>query len=361
MIRRTVLRRRLLSAVAVLVVLGTVACGSTEPAGCRTDLSADSLGVATGSGLDTLGDADLDRYFGAAADSGAAWVRFDFDWSILEPRRGEFDWSGTDRVVDAARAHGLQILGLLTHTPEWARAGDADDTHGRPADPDEFGRFGADVAQRYRDRISHWEIWNEPNLAVFFGPQPDPVAYAALLESASSRIRAAVPGAVIVSGGLSPATDNGTDIAPTTFLSELYELGVAESFDVVGMHPYSYPALPSDASTKSWNSFYRMRDMHDIMIGHGDDGKPMWATEFGSPTGTGTDAVDAERQAEILRDGITEQRRLGFVDKLFVYSLVDRGTDESDREQNFGVIDHALAPKPAWHVMRTAATTSGCI
>jgi len=354
-------RREFVGLVAVLVATLTVACGSTEAAACRTDLTAESLGVATGSGLDTLVDADLDRYFAATADSGATWVRFDFDWSVIEPRRGEFDWSGTDRVVDAARAHGLEILGLLTHTPEWARAADASDTHGRPADPGEFGRFSADVAQRYRDRISHWEIWNEPNLAVFFGPQPDPVAYAALLESASSRIREAVPGAVIVSGGLSPATDNGTDIAPTTFLSDLYELGAAPSFDVVGMHPYSYPALPSDASTKSWNSFYRMRDMREIMIGHGDEGKPVWATEFGSPTGSGVDAVNDERQAEILSDGITEQRRLGFVDKLFVYSLVDRGTDESDREQNFGIIDHSLDPKPAWHVMRTAAGTSGCI
>lgn len=354
------MRRELRGLAAMLVVMGTVACGSTEPAMCRTDLTADSLGVATGSGLDTLSDADLDRYFATTAESGATWVRFDFDWSIIEPVRGEFDWSGTDRVVDAAHAHGLEILGLLTHTPEWARAADASDSHGRPADPAEFGRFTGDAAQRYRDRISHWEIWNEPNLAVFFGPQPDPVAYAALLESASNRIREVVPGAVIVSGGLSPATDNGTDIAPTTFLSELYELGGAASFDVVGMHPYSYPALPSDVSTKDWNSFYRMRDMRDIMIGHGDDGTPVWATEFGSPTGTGIDAVDADRQADILRDGITEQRRFDFVDRLFVYSLVDRGTDESDREQNFGIIDHTLDPKPAWQVMRTAATTPGC-
>lgn len=355
------MRRTAIRVVLALVTVGAVACGTAEPAPCRTDSAGESLGIATGSGLDTLEDADLDRYFATAARSGAEWVRFDLDWAIVEPRRGRFEWDGTDRVVDAARAHGLQILGLLTHTPQWARSGEADDTHGQPDDPEEFGRFARDAAERYGDRISHWEIWNEPNLTAFFRPQPDVAAYAALLRSAARQIEEVSPDAVIVSGGLSPATDNGSDISPTTFLDRLYDLGVSDSFDVVGMHPYSYPALPSDASTRHWNSFYRMRDMRDIMVDHGDGDKSVWATEFGSPTGTGTDAVDPDRQAEILRDGITEQRRLGFVDKLFVYSLVDRGSDESDREQNFGVVAHDLSPKPAWDIMRTAATTPGCL
>ena len=238
---------------------------------------------------------------------------------------------------------------------------DPGDPHGMPADPGEFGRFAGDVADRYSDSVTHWEIWNEPNLTAFFTPQPDVGAYADLLVAASDAIRNVDPGTVVITGGLSPGTDNGSDIAPTTFLTELYDEGVSPAFDVVGMHPYSYPALPSDASTSDWNSFYRMREMRTVMVERGDSDKPIWATEFGAPTGTDADAVGPTEQADILRDGITEQRALGFVDKLFVYSLFDRGTEVADREQNFGVLAHDGALKPAWDVLRTAAVTPGCL
>ena len=97
------------------------------------------------------------------------------------------------------------------------------------------------------------------------------------------------------------------------------------------MHPYTYPALPSDPLTRNWNSFYRMRPMHDTMVANGDSTKSIWATEFGAPTGTGLDAVTESMQAEILRDGFNEARSLGFVQKVFVYSLQDRGSDPGDR------------------------------
>ena len=52
-------------------------------------------------------------------------------------------------------------------------------------------------------------------------------------------------------------------------------------------------------------------------------------------------------QAEILRDGFNEARSLGFVQKVFVYSLQDRGSDPGDREQNFGLLNLDFEPKPA--------------
>lgn len=351
-------------AVLALVCVFALSCTQNSDAyDCRTDLTGNSLGISTGSGLNTLDDTDLDSYFATVAESGSEWVRFDFDWSHIEPQRGRFRWETNDRLVRAANEHGLRILGLITHTPEWSRSALApsDDEHGMPSDPEEFGRFAGDVARRYNQVVTHWEIWNEPNLTAFFLPRPDVDTYAQMLVSATQHIGNADPAATVVSGGLAPATNNGSDIEPGTFLTGLYELGVSSSFDVVGMHPYSYPALPSDSSTSRWNSFYRLRDLREIMVDNGDVDKAVWATEFGSPTGTGEGAVDPDTQAEILRDAVTEQRALGFVEKLFVYSLVDRGTDLSDREQNFGIIEHDRSPKPAWDVLHTATITPGCL
>ena len=102
-------------------------------------------------------------------------------------------------------------------------------------------------------------------------------------------------------------------------------------------------------------------NLHAVMADHDDGDTRIWATEFGAPTGSGEDSVSPDEQAEILRDGINEQRRLPFVDKLFVYSLVDRGNAAADREQNFGIVDHDFDPKPAMAVVQRAASTPGCI
>lgn len=71
---------------------------------------------------------------------------------------------------------------------------------------------------------------------------------------------------MILNGGLAPAVDDGTNIAPTTYVQKLVQRGTQQYFDALSVHPYSGQALPSDASTQSWNTFYRMWFMRDTMV-----------------------------------------------------------------------------------------------
>lgn len=356
---------RLSVAAIVLVGIGIVVHSSVPALGqpCATAPPTDNTGIALGSGYTALDQSEMEKVVEDIRASGVNWVRFDFDWSYIESTQGSFDWSGTDRLVETATDAGLEVLGLITYTPEWARDPSVaeSDSHTRPEDPNTFANFAGLAAERYANSVTSWEIWNEPNLRAFYNPAPDVTSYAELLTVASTSIRESQPNATVVSGGLSPATDNGTDISPTTFLTDLYEAGAGPQFDVVGMHPYSFPALPSDSLTQSWNAFYRMRLMRDTMIENGDETKSIWATEFGSPTGDSPDAVTDAVQADILQDGLNEARELGFVAKVFVYSLQDRGSDTSDREQNFGLLDVNSNPKPAMDVLLAANETGGCI
>ena len=59
-----------------------------------------------------------------------------------------------------------------------------------PAGPD----FCAAVAERYQERISAYQIWNEPNLSREWGDnRPDPAGYVDLLAACSGAIREARP------------------------------------------------------------------------------------------------------------------------------------------------------------------------
>ena len=313
----------------------------------------DSVGFSLG--LASLADTDeeLARDLDAIVAAGARWLRVDVDWSAVEAVEGEPDWSWLDRVVDYAGERGLRVLGLVAYTPEWARPPDTTDKV-PPDDPGTFARFAATVAGRYAGRVSAWEIWNEPNSHTFWAPRPDPVAYARLLTAATAAIRAvAPPGTTIVTGGLAPAVDapNGSEVAPDTFLREM--LAHTDAFDAVGAHPYCFPALPTDASTSTWNSFYRLPLLRRALTDAKLD-RPVWITEFGAPTGGGRGAVSDELQTEIVLDGLRRATELGWVDRVFLFTHRDSPGRDTDVEAHFGLLRLDGSPKPAYDALAAA-------
>lgn len=365
LVRRTSLT---LAALALIVPLslGTAsAAGTTSPAvspasQATTVIQSDKIGMNGGGPLLWEPPAELAKDLDAARAAGAGWIRLDIDWSqIQDGGPWSFDWSNADRVVNAARAHGLQVLGLTTYSPRWAQDASvpAGETHGRPASPNTFATFAGQAAAHFAGRITTWEIWNEPNLATFFSPRVDVPFYTAMLRASYAAIHAAVPDATVLSGGLAPATDtyNLSSVSPVTFLNQMYANGAANTMDGVAVHPYSYPALPSDPATANWNTFYRLRIMHDTMVAHGDGAKKMWLTEFGAPTGPGGNAVSEQRQADIISDGLAQARALSYAGPVFVYNIRDFATGSSDTEDNFGLLHTDRSVKAAYTVVQQAA------
>jgi polysaccharide biosynthesis protein PslG len=51
------------------------------------------------------------------AATGARYLRIDVDWSAIEQQPRVRDWSVVDRIVDGARACGLDVIGVLAYTP----------------------------------------------------------------------------------------------------------------------------------------------------------------------------------------------------------------------------------------------------
>ncbi len=311
--------------------------------------AAPRIGSSPGATLGALSDADLDRELSLARDAGMFSIRVDIDWSMIESVRGRFDWANTDRVLNAIVSHGMCPLGIIGYTPQWARVPEArGDSHSRPANPDTFATFAKTVVQRYRDRTNLWEVWNEPNIVGFFKPKPDVAAYSELLRAAHRVIKQMQPDSTVLSGGLAPAVNDGTNIDPTTYLSEMYRLGANQYFDAFNLHPYTYPALPNDPSTSDWNTAMKLWPMRDIMIAGGDSAKQIWLTEFGAPTGTAPNAVTEEVQADTV--GIIMDAVLGnsWIGPAYVYSLRDAGSNAADPEQNFGLLRRDFSPKLAY-------------
>jgi polysaccharide biosynthesis protein PslG len=324
------------------------------PEACKATAANGQVGFALGARPIQMRDADLNRELAEAKAAGARLIRFDVDWSQVEPERGQRDWTNPDRIVKAIVRHGMCPHAVVAYTPLWAAdPGDRPtDTHFRPMEPRAFAEFAKDAALRYRGDVAIWEVWNEPNSKDFYKPRPDTSDYAALLRETYRAIKAVSPDLFVISGGLAPATDDGLAIAPLSFVGALYRAGANLYFDALGMHPYSYPALPDAANTGRWNAAQQLWPMHDIMVSGGDAATRIWLTEIGAPTGTSPVAVSDAVQAQTIQTVLMATRDVDWLGPVYVYTLRDSGTDLADPEQNFGVLRTDFTHKPAYGVIQ---------
>src|SRR5207237_989190 len=180
---------------------GTVAGGAAKP----RPRPANRFGIAAGGALHHLSRRDLARTLDGVRALGATWIRVDVNWAVIQERgRRSYRWGSFDRVVRAARARGLNVLAAILYTPRWARpSGGSGVTP--PANLDDYAAFARSTARHYRRiGVAAYEIWNEPNIADFWAPGPDPARYVQMLRLAYPAIKAGDPSATVVSAGLSP-------------------------------------------------------------------------------------------------------------------------------------------------------------
>lgn len=338
-------------------------------------LTAKSYGIAAGSSLTALDDQTLNARFQALSDLGVQWVRYDFDWSLVQPNRNSsYSWSQYDKLVATSNKYHIQVLGILDYTPPWARRAGCDSSQCAPADADQFAAFAAAAAQRYKPRGVHaWEIWNEPNSKDFWKPTADPLAYDALLKKASVAIKLRDSSAYVLTGGLSPQDTNGSSYTPVDFLTAIYRDGARAYLDGVADHPYTFPLSPVSTAGHAWNQMTATSlSLRAVMQANGDAQKKIWITEFGSPTGgpgaLSTQAqpnldqhpykVDEALQAKILSDAIGLYTGYDWAGPFFVYSLQDAGTSQSTNENFFGLLRNDGTPKPAYDIYQQAARSS---
>jgi hypothetical protein len=306
------------------------------------------MGIALGGTWQALTQTVVDSRFDAMQAAGVRAVRFDISWRTARPTEGgAYVWTAFDRLVTAAVSRGMKVLAILDNAPDWAAAA----TGGwyPPDTPSEFAQFCADAAARYSPQGVHWyEIWNEPNIIGFWKSSPNVVAYANLLKAAYPAIKAVDSQAVVISGGLSPAVDDATHIAPNTFLAGLYSNGCKDYMDAVGWHPYSSGNMPSQYAT--WSGWSQMSETptnaRAIMTANGDSAKRIWGTEIGKATGgTGGSVVTEDVQAASLTEAYALGASYDWLGPIFWYSWVL--TESGSYDQFYGFFRSDGSEKPA--------------
>jgi polysaccharide biosynthesis protein PslG len=324
--------------------------------------SGDYFGFSWGSMyLQNESDATLTQDLNTMQAAGAHWLRMNINWSVIQQAGPtSYNWAPFDRVVQAARARGFNVLGEIAYTPPWALPAGVTDSHHPPANVSDYANFASAAATHFSAMGVHaYEVWNEPNVSVFWQPAPDPAAYVSLLKAAYPAIHSADPQATVVTGGMAPSGgSNGIDLPPVTFLTSIYADGAKGYFDAVGHHPYCWPALPGDA--QGWSAWYQMYgtspSLRSVMEANGDGDKKIWGTEFGAPTnGPAGSYVDEATQALMITTAYQLWTTYSWAGPLFTYTSRDYGTSTSTRENFFGLLHNDFTAKPSYAAYQAAA------
>jgi hypothetical protein len=231
----------------------------------------------------------IQRTLQMVREMGAPWIVEFFPWAYIEPSRGSFGWDHADQVIDHAHAQGLTVIARLGLVPAWARPDPlVKQTTFNYLDADHYADLGDFVfafVDRYKDRVHHVIIWNEPNLSFEWGMRPvNAQGYVDLLKIAYRRAKEADPNVIVLAGALAPTLEpigSPAGLNDLTYLQQMYDAGAKGYFDALAAHAYGLQSPMTEGPDPKLVNFRRVELLRDIMIANGDAAKPVYITEAG--------------------------------------------------------------------------------
>jgi hypothetical protein len=284
------------------------------------------------------------RALDAARDAGFSWVRMDLFWSDIETKRGVYNFSNFDKLLAALEARGMKPLFVLDFSnllhSDCARCADWF-TYGPQSSSTvkAFGDYAEAAAKHFAGHGVRYEVWNEPNQPVFWGPGPNANQYGALAKEVIARVHSGDTNASITAtGGLA-----GFDFQ---FLRGVLSSGGAQGADAIAVHPYRSNG-PESATDE-------MAHLKSIVAGAFPSMMPaLWETEWGySSSWFGGNPAAWTAQASLVVREMLAAKAMGFPFTIY-YDIRDDGTDPANSEHNFGLLANDYSDKPAISALRT--------
>ena len=357
---------RLLTVVLAALCLAPAAQLATQGMAAAEYSSNPAFGVQFHGMWSSYNDTQRDQILSELHSAGVQWLRLDLGWAMLQPTGpGSYDmgWGVpfTDSVINRIHADGFHLLVTFWRTPAWANGGAGETA--LPTNPSDYANALQWAAARYAGKVDAWEIWNEPNMT-YSMTGADPSRYAALLRAAYPAAHAGDPATQVVFGG--PSEND------VPWIQKAYAAGIHGSFDVMATHPYMGPsnAPPETPDDGSIYKLTHVSAVHDLMTANGDGDKPIWFTEFGWSSHANTSSmanwelgVTPQEQGDYLvRTLQLIKQQYPYVTNAFWYEAADEHTGTTANNDNYGLLDSSLAPKPAYSAiagyLASASSTS---
>jgi hypothetical protein len=291
------------------------------------------------------------------------WTRIIFHWARAQAE-GPDSWTPkiSDEQIEADIAAGREVVGLLIGIPDWAR-----DENKLPKglwlDHDDvdntWANYVRNVVTRYQGRITHWIIWNEPDIReteiahTWDGSVAD---FAQLLRVAYLVAKESNPDAVVHLSAFSYWADvfGNTEQYMARLLDEIMADPQAADhnyyFDAATAHLYFQPVQVYDL-LDFFLSVMRQRGLNH----------PIWLAETNAPPRDDPEwpvpdwflSVTLEEQAAFVPQALSSAIAAG-ADRIAVYKLRDNEEDRLANPEPFGLVRLEGTHRPAYDTFRVA-------
>ncbi len=288
---------------------------------------------------------------------GASLDRLEIRWDEVEPSPGEFQFDRLDGLLHNAERWHISVLAVVDGAPAWAvdgkeRVGAGPPKgldkpallpDGKPNPENPWAYFLWTVSKRYGDRITAWEIWNEPNFRDYWRGTPED--YALLVQVGRQVLHQTSPKVPVLIGGM--VEDDGSFLRAVE--QRLCPTAPCPSppFDGVAWHIYGNPAdlLSVVDQTRSILAAYRVQ-------------ATIWVTEANVAVDdpqtpgaliTGPDEVSLEQQAAFVLQLYALARAVD------VRTVAIYRAEDVDEGRYWGLLRANLTARPALFAYRTAA------
>ncbi|UCC62892.1 MAG: hypothetical protein JSV36_19430 [Anaerolineae bacterium] len=308
----------------------------------------------------------------AATLAGIGWTRVQLRWAELQPN-GPGDWNPfffPDPVLDRELADGREVVGLLINTATWAVSepiapnGFATPPEGLYLPHDDPGNLWANFVRtmvtRYKGRIRHWIVWNEPDVQhgdelghVWAGSVED---YYQLLKVAYLTAKEVDPTCQVYLTGTTYWWDH--KYGREQWLDRFFKVVAADP--EAPAHDYYFDAVMTHIYFKVHTIWDIIQFIKDSMKAHGID-KPIWLAETNAPPSNDPAAIPAEVSFEI-----TQEEQAAFLiqasalalaagaERIQVYKMIDKSSDADTDPEPFGLVRQDGSHRPAFYAMQVA-------
>lgn len=228
---------------------------------------------------------DVEQAWPVLDDLGVKWARVQTGWAKTEhPSRvgerggkGIYNFAWLDEIVDKLLERGVQPWLSVSYGNPLYTPGASPDGVGYVPIYTEVERLGWEayvkaLSKHYRDRVTHFEIWNEPD-AGFFKPKPDPALYVDLVKLTVGAIKSEFPEAKIIGGAFGVAMHPGG----LEFTEKCFECGFADYIDIITYHGYKY--MPEQHAAQEFPAYRFLLDKYkpELEYWQGETGCPSYA------------------------------------------------------------------------------------
>ena len=275
-----------------------------------------------------------------SAKAGSALWRSSIPWASVETSKGNFSIpESVDNVMDITAQYGMEPLIILAYNNGLYGSANPDD----PTWLNAYANYCYEIAKYLGDSATYYEIWNEWNHTTM-GKVPAAYRtgthYAKVVVAASAAIKRANPNAKVIGGAIA-GSGYGSSTTATFIRDFLSYPGAMDAMDGFSFHGYATDWETCFFTPTQQNFPAHFNFVKSLLNEYGDAStKEVWFTETGWSTCADVGVTEDEQAAYLVQLYAWALANPDLVDRIFWYDFMNDGTDITEPEHNWGLVQH---------------------